>query len=589
MSCFRGSAPDGALRLVLFVLIWGSALFAGEATAQEPADPALLVRSSVPFVPPPPTPGEVRSLPPCPAGAEMPAPGEPYTCRPSFETEDLHMGLSFDLGAAYVHGPKPLLGNGIGIGVGLDFSVARELMLGFRYQYLVAGDAGFDGDDDDHFDDVDDPNLGVHLFGAGLRLRLFNDEAGREGWIFEGEGGLALTQDPGLLGPYARVGVGRSIGAFFSPNTGGNFALVLSYAQGFGELADLRAVMLAARLYPEWGIPEPRNMHTRPEEASFLYTFGVRLMLFGGSWGAWEGGGVAPGFGLSFGLPLTMGLEPRASVDLMYLGNNDADMPFLMTGLAGMRFRLTDLLPMYVDVMGGYTLVASTEPRPFDRGAVFDTGLGVYAAGCDGALHVGLHYRAGLSPDNEDMHMIYVAMGGDYGSRDEGEGVTAFGDSTAGCGGWSPGSVDLPPPPPQPATPPPVRTEGGGRLDLDAQMPGVQIPGVQIPGVQIPGVEVEVRVEPIRVEISLGLSFGGFLRAQISPSVLPLAQLREAGFVTVEIIGPPDALLRAQADLRAALGPDGARISGFALVPAPDRVDLRAVFTIWPAGTRPPP
>ena len=69
---------------------------------------------------------------------------------------------------------------------------------------------------------------------------------------------------------------------------------------------------------------------------------------------------------------------------------------------------------------------------------------------------------------------------------------------------------------------------------------------------------------------------------------LPLAQIRDSGFVTVQIIGPPAALARAEAELRAALGPDGARVSGFASVAMPERMDVRAIFTIWPPGTRPP-
>ena len=104
--------------------------------------------------------------------------------------------------------------------------------------------------------------------------------------------------------------------------------------------------------------------------------------------------------------------------------------------------------------------------------------------------------------------------------------------------------------------------------------------------VEIP--RVTVSAEPVEVSVPIGASlFGGLVRFQLNLSALPIDRLVRAGWVTVRVEGPPDVLPQATAELRAALDARGVAVQGYAMVAVPDASEVRAVFTLWPPGTRP--
>ena len=99
---------------------------------------------------------------------------------------------------------------------------------------------------------------------------------------------------------------------------------------------------------------------------------------------------------------------------------------------------------------------------------------------------------------------------------------------------------------------------------------------------------MEVEIRPVVVEVVLGYAlFGGAVQFNLDVSSLPLQQLRDSGFVDVRLEVPASARARAEGQLRAALDRNGVRAEGWAVVDT-DATAIKAIFTIWPAGHRPP-
>lgn len=99
---------------------------------------------------------------------------------------------------------------------------------------------------------------------------------------------------------------------------------------------------------------------------------------------------------------------------------------------------------------------------------------------------------------------------------------------------------------------------------------------------------VAVSAEPVEVSVPIGaVLFGGLLRFQLDPSALPIERLLRAGWITVRIEGPPEALPQALAELRATLDARGIAVQGYSTAALPGSAEVRAVFTLWPPGTRP--
>ena len=109
---------------------------------------------------------------------------------------------------------------------------------------------------------------------------------------------------------------------------------------------------------------------------------------------------------------------------------------------------------------------------------------------------------------------------------------------------------------------------------------------VEVPSVEV---EVEIEMEPVTVEVIIGyVAFGGALDMRLNIASLPLSQLRRAGWIEVEIVGPPLARARASAELRAVLDREGIHVNAEAQAQGSGALQaVKAVFTIWPPGSRP--
>ncbi|MEZ4248567.1 MAG: hypothetical protein R3B99_10030 [Polyangiales bacterium] len=91
-------------------------------------------------------------------------------------------------------------------------------------------------------------------------------------------------------------------------------------------------------------------------------------------------------------------------------------------------------------------------------------------------------------------------------------------------------------------------------------------------------------MRPVRVEVVIGaVVFGGAVQMRLDLSRLPLDRLRRAGRVELEIVAPPAARARVEAELRAVLDREGARVDATTHVEATGVVqEVKAIFTLWP-------
>lgn len=528
-----------------------------------------------------------RRMPACAPGTPTPSTGQTVTCRyvppPPTPTR---VRVGFNLQFGWQDSAADVDHLAVGIAAPVDVPVTDWLALGARFAYLTGGDANLDADGDG-FDDVVTANLKTLYFSAGPRLRWWTSRDTPSGWQLELDGGYALVLEhmPGS-GAFAEVGLRRfvTVGA----PTGLEVGLSLHYRQGFGAASDARALVLGLDVALDLFAPSPAAEQLDDELGGLRYTFGPD-MLIGGTVRTQEAldkPAFSYALGVHFGLPIVAALELRTRAEVGWrVGTGDGTTPkdglTAYTGLAGLRAHLFGRGWLWTDAYVGYAFTFGTPAAYVRDGAVLDFGLGVRMLGCGAQsdtayLEVGLRGRVGIQ-DNEALDAIYFALGGSYGSvRGTREHPRAL--AYAEC---------APPAPPQPAYASPdsrTTTGGTGRVDLDAGLE-VHVPEVHVPEVHA---QVEVEVHPVTIEVPLGLAlFGGMVQMRVDVSALPLAQLREAGFVEVRIVGPEGALARAEGELRAALGPDGAHVSAWSSG-AVGGVEIKAIFTIWPSGSRPP-
>lgn len=554
-----------ALAFVTVTTAAGAA--AQNATQSAPdADPAALAR-----------------MPVCAPGAPPPSTGQTVTCRyvpPPPTPTRLRVGFNLQFG--WQDSAEGVDHLGIGIAVPVDVPITDWLALGARFAYLTGGDANLDADDDGIDDDVT-PNLKTLFFSAGPRLRWWTSEQAMSGWQLELDGGYAYVLDHMQgSGAFAEVGLRRfvTIGA----PTGSEVGLSLHYRQGFGSASDSRSLVFSIDYALDFFAPEPAAEHPDDELGSFRYTFGPD-MLIGGAFGTQphlDRGGFVYALGLHFGIPFAAELELRTRAEVGWRvspggdTNNPKDGLTAYTGLAGLRAHLLGNGFLWTDAYVGYAFTFGTPAAYVRSGTVLDFGLGVRLLGCgadsDSAfVELGLRTRIGIE-DNEALDAIYFAIGGSYSSVG-GTRAHPRAYSYRECSQPAQGS---PYHEPQPTHTETVET---AHIGLDANLE-VHIPEVHA--------QVEVEVHPVTIEVPLGLAlFGGMVQMRVDISSLPLAQLREAGFVEVRIEGPAGAIARAQGELRAALGPDGAHVSAWSTA-AVGGVAIKAIFTIWPPGSRPP-
>lgn len=459
-----------------------------------------------------------------------PAPGGP------------ELSLSAGVGTGLIRSDSFTTGSLLQVEAQADLFVTRAFGFGARYRFLNAQTAG------------DRETLALHPVSAGLRIRLFDNESARRAWTFEPEGGYAFTTGGRADGgPFVGLSIARSVGGFVSASTSANVAVVLSAMQGLGALSDVRVFSLGLRLSPAFNAFAPRDLATASRSASFHYTWGVKWFMLGASFGARDAFTLSPGFALVFGLPVTRWFEPVAQVDLAYwlrTASPDEPAPLVYSFLGGVRLRMNGLAPLYASVLGGWQIATSRSPQTVGDGAIVDVGFGLNLLPCGGALQIGVHYRRGFSHEAEDFNALFLVMGGTFGSRVGSVGEAPLGnDPPARCGS-------------SPTTP----SLDARRYDASAQ----------------------VAATPVEVSVVIGAALlGGLVQFHLDPTVLPMERLVRAGYVTVRVEGPPEALPQASAELRAALDARGVTVQHAGTVAISGAREVRAVFTLWPPGARP--
>ncbi|MEM9189165.1 MAG: hypothetical protein AAGF12_08320 [Myxococcota bacterium] len=515
----------------------------------------------------------LRGLPVCPPGTAPPEPGEAYHCRPAWDGGSPYVLVDFALLAGWATAEIPLAHSLGGLRAELGVGLNRNLSLHASYSYLYAGDAGFDGDNS-LTDDEDTRNLTLHMPGIGVTGRFYTDETTRRAWTFSASGGYALG--PLADGPFGRLSVSREIGLLVGT---GDLRAELggSFTMGFGELEGFYA--LTADIGFGFGVNarEPHDLDEPAPDPSFdhMFTTEVRVGL---PFSLSDSPRLRQTFGFGFGLgiPLTKWLVARSEVGMSWIDGLDRDGPedavdglFTFDGLAGLRVQPWGLISGYLEVLGGYAAPVGTEPLPIDHGPILDVGIGMLAGGCGAGGRIGLRYRQGLIDQNSEYRHVVLSAAFEFNSFSR-TGVYAG----LQCGGFRTPRRDerriIQPPPPPP--PPPPRVTAETELQVE---------------VEVPRVEVEVEIEPLVIEVPIGVSlFGGAFRAQLDLTRLPLRQLRDAGFVSVEIVAPAHETARARAEVSAVLSRQGIQVDAMAEAAA-DTTQIRAIFTIWPAGHRP--
>jgi hypothetical protein len=469
------------------------------------------------------------------------------------------------LGFGHIRSDSFTTGSIFQFDVQTDLYLTRAFGVGLRYRYLHAQTDG------------DRESLTLHPVSAGLRLRIFNDEADREAWIFEPEGGYAFVGGGRAEGgPFAGLTIARNFGNFISEGGSANGALTLSALQGLGSMVDVRIITVGLRLAPSFNAFAPHNVDVPRRATRLHFTVGAKWYMLGGRWGTTDAFALSPGGAITFGLPVTRWLEPIVQADVTYFQplQRDGASPLAYAFLGGLRIRMNGFAPLYLSGLAGWQVVSGRAPLAFGDGALFDAGFGFNGAMCGGSIQLGVHYRRGFSHEAENFNAVMFVVGATLGSRagSVGEGPLDH-VRPYRCSPPSVARAPLPPPPPRPPPPPPPPpTFVPPRVDLRVEVP-----------------RVTVAAEPVEVSVPIGaVLFGGLVRFQVNVSALPIDRLVRAGWVTVRVEGPPDVLPQATAEIRAALDARGVAVQGYAMAAIPGASEVRAVFTLWPPGTRPP-
>lgn len=529
------------------------------------------VSSAVPVVSPrryddtwPVSVGRLRGLPECEPGTVLPlrGTGENYTCHPAFPPNPGPMHLQFTMGAALGAGrlgsSNPQRAVGIDLGLGNFFT--RGFGISFDYRMLATARRARDVNGDSIVDESLFGRTTVHSIGGTLRLRWLTDEPSHRAWLFGLGAGYARAPRQGPSGAIAHVEVQRQVGFRSGPTGSVHFQLGARFDQGLSaDNRDYRALVLTGGFGVSGGERAPRGFESLRSNPRVPVAISPSLNF------AWPArstpAGPVFGIGLALGLPQLHGvLEPRivlgfdrfaANVDAPEGSRASKTRRFSLGG--GLRVR--PLPYAFFEVLAGYRAVVGDEPN-LDRSAPYVEGsVGSGGLWCGFALSPALFYRWSAAERSNPSARSVIH---EVGLRIEVSiGTSSQTFRAERCGGARPGHN------PASRQVPPART---------------------VPS-EPPRADVRVEIEPVEVSVVIGYSlFGGAVQMQIDVSRLPLDQLRSAGRIEVQIIGPPAAAAQAQAQLRASLDSQGIRVSGFANASS-DAAEIRAVFRIYPPGS----
>jgi hypothetical protein len=496
---------------------------------------------------------DLRGLPACgPAGLPH-TPGAVATCRPAVVPGPVQWSLGVDWTSGGTFGDVATTGGAHGLGVDLDFALSRGISIGARYELLGVGLPTAPGDDEAS-------GISNQLF-AVVKRRLWTDEVSRNAWTLGVGGGYALRGDRlGGSAPVVRASLTREVGTYIDDSSALDMQFELAYERSLGD-ASLEAVLASLRLGFETQIKEPTNVG-EPATPSFRHT--TSFFVIAGPW---------LGLGLGLGLPITEHLSLESDADFLFGYTRADDQEHGLDGAswtveAGPRVTTPwpSFAPLYLQVQGGASWFSRDpvgELRPVVTGE-----LGLRALVCGGGIDLGAWVRADAG-DGLDViaggAVLRFALGSE-GERGHGSCVRSTPTLAVPY---------VPPPEPVATTPTDTITISTG--------------DVHVPDVHVPDASVTVTAPapgPVTIEVELGAAIYG-VQVHVDPRVLPLDRLRGAGWIEVELSGPDQALAQFQAELGATLGRNSIRVDGWARA-ATDSSVVRARFTIWPPGTRPP-
>jgi len=472
---------------------------------------------------------------------------------------DVGLRIGGELGVGVHDADVPLDHSMLEVRVPVGFVLTEAIGLQLHLGYTSGADVGRDGDADG-IDDENSPNFGAVLLDAGPRLVLWTDQSSREGWVIEANVGyLAVTSSNAASDGYIDFAIGRQIGW---TEDGGAFDLQLELRgrQGFEKAGNYRALTLGFTFayeteeysYDDGSSDEPFGLH---------YTFGPEIG-FGATAGATQPATVADQVGglgfraaVRFGIALTRGIEVRLGPDLQLLDLGERDGVTQYSGMAGLRFRFSEIIPLYLEALGGYTFSFGTLPRPIGDGGVAEIGTGALMGGCEGAIHAGIHVRFGLDDSTNNLAAVMFVLGGEYGSLRGATGMDEHEDRS--CSGQS--TDDEPETPPVAPPVEPTATAG------TAAMPDASYGPPQ------------TATATFRVTNVVGVR-----RVELPEDQIPLQLLRYARRVEVQIVAPADLAGAVERELRLSVLTRAGRIDAttFAGSAAPDQA--QAIFTIWP-------
>jgi hypothetical protein len=453
----------------------------------------------------------------------------------------MQWGMGFDWTSGATFGNVATSGAAQGFGVEWDWAATRSLQLAARYELLGVPVPGMSTE------------LAQHFVGE-LKYRVWADEVERNGWVLGAGGGLALDSDMlGGTAPLVRASIARELGAFASGTSTVDMAAELAYEQTLGD-ARLQAVLASLRMGFEIDVA-PRGLgRAAPREwshtSSLDFLFGPFL-----------------GFGLTLGVPLVSHVSLETSGLYMFDFTSDDTVHAYdgasWSAVTGPRLSLG---LGYLQAQAGEAWIAHDaggELRPVGIGELGVRGL----VGCHSAIDLGLWLR-------DDLDTGDVVAGG-LVLR-----IVARSGRAAGARELCMPRLALAMPP---AAPPPAPVEQTVRYDIAVP----QVPDV--PDVHADArvhVQIEApRPEPVVIEVDLGAVLPGGFQVRLDPRLLPIARLRGAGYIAVEISAPGE-LPSLAANLQATLSREGVRVDGMTTLTS-DSSMIHAKFTIWPPGTHP--
>jgi hypothetical protein len=504
---------------------------------------------------------DLRELPECGIEGLSHVPGAAVTCRPPVIAGPVQWALGLDWTSGGTFGDVPTIGAAHALGVELDFGVLRTLQLGVRYELMGIGlpsTPAFEAS----------TGLSNQFFGLAKK-RFFTDEVRRNAWTLGIGGGYAIRRDDlGGSAPMLRGSIAREVGMSLGDQSALTYAFEIAYEQSLGPTR-IAAVLASLRLGFEVGIREPEGLG-RPAPKEWRHTTSFETYA-----------GPYLGFGMSLGLRATSSLSLETTAGFLF-GFSSAD--HKEHGLDGAAWSLqtgprlllpwpADYVPLYLQLQGGAAWIAH-DPRGELR-AIATGELGFHAfAGCGGAVDLGFWLRA-------DIEQRELTAGGFVLRAMIGSGTGAAGGHREDhCGGREVPHLAMPYVPPPPTTTTTTTTSQTYTVDLNP--PNITVPNVDV---HVGGTVEVPKPQPIVLDVELGAVFFG-MQVRIDPRLLPFDRLRGAGWISIELTGPADALVKFQSELSATLSRGKIRVDGWSNVVTSDSV-VRARFTIWPPGSRP--